>query len=149
MDITQQEKKVTYGLYKAYSRYAPGPSFIMFYAEDADILCNNRVVGKADGISLSEYSGILDSTRGQDVNKLGEYQHVSRGGVTLASLSRVKCKLLIQKLIQAGAVPDEEFTTYLFGDNSEEWDYLSKLYLEYLTRKRAKPASVVRESITS
>lgn len=164
METTPEKDKVAYGPYSTYSRYAQSKSHVHSYMEDSDVRCSRWMNGLSDGLKLSEYASILDSTRGHDIlfrplrGDIKNVYHpvVSRGGVSLSILAHSKKSIKIKTLLEAGAVPDQYYTNFRWGNDSEEWDYLSKLYTEYQGRKKAKPACVkreeeeeVRESITS
>jgi hypothetical protein len=143
----QQQKPV---LYKSF-RYHADESTAFWYIEVSDFACvYNYNRWELPGVPVTDYAKILNSTRGHDivyfpipVYYMSEvHTVVSRGGLSLACMANTGNKSAIKILVEAGALPDEAFTKFRYGESSGVWEYLQEVYKEFHGRKMAKPACI-------
>jgi hypothetical protein len=144
--MTTQEEKIIYRKHRDYSRYALGAAARYWHMEVSDVECFSCIIGHSrESFRLSKYVQILNSTRGYDIFFEPDiygctYPMVSRGGLSLAYLANREEKENIGLLLEAGAVPDEDYTKFRYGDSNGVWEYLQEVYTEFRRKKMAKPA---------
>ena len=105
------------------------PCFLWHEVEDE--ICLNDICSFNDESSIDRYAKLLIKTKDYIIplkyTEKGYHRIIPRGAVTRAWLAINRLKDHIITLIQAGAVPDKEFTM-IYHENYEAWEYLEDIY---------------------